>query len=178
MRAYLSYLKPKNLKILLLCKFLQITQRLGFYDQINSYSKYLKVQYMFNKPFINTDVSSEKDSGGFKQVEYAFQRTPNNLGRVLDLGCGNGFWAKELEKKAEEVIAIDAIKEFVDIAKKKYGVDARQMDMHELKFREKYFDCVFATGVLEHLFYPDKALSEIHRILKPEGHLLAFASID
>lgn len=43
------------------------------------------------------------------------------------------------------------------------------------KIASDYFDCVVCTEVLEHTLNPLKALSEIHRILRPGGVLLASA---
>lgn len=42
-------------------------------------------------------------------------------------------------------------------------------DAHELPFRNDIFDGVISTAVLEHVLYPDKVVSEMHRILKQDG---------
>ena len=42
-------------------------------------------------------------------------------------------------------------------------------DVHKIKWKSNYFDTIIATEVLEHLHTPQKALDEIHRILKPNG---------
>ncbi len=42
----------------------------------------------------------------------------------------------------------------------------------ELPFKKNYFDLVFAREVFEHLFRPDKFISEIERILKNDGKLI------
>ncbi len=42
-------------------------------------------------------------------------------------------------------------------------------DLHKIKWKSSYFDTVIATEVLEHLYDPQKAVDEIHRILKPGG---------
>lgn len=47
------------------------------------------------------------------------------------------------------------------------------IDVHDMsKIDDGYFDCVFCSGVLEHVAEPDSALTEITRILKTGGTLL------
>ncbi|KPJ62495.1 hypothetical protein AMJ44_15540 [candidate division WOR-1 bacterium DG_54_3] len=44
-----------------------------------------------------------------------------------------------------------------------------QADLRDLPFENESFDFVFASHVLEHIKEDEKALSEVHRILKPNG---------
>ena len=44
-------------------------------------------------------------------------------------------------------------------------------DMHNLDFQDETFDFVF-TNVFDHSLYPDKMISEIERVLKPNGYFL------
>ena len=50
----------------------------------------------------------------------------------------------------------------------KWNVDY-QVDLRELPFTNKSYDVVFASHVLEHIKEDEKALSEISRVLKPDG---------
>ena len=52
------------------------------------------------------------------------------------------------------------------------GVTVTQESVYELKHADNTFDVIFLLEVLEHLDYPDKALEEIARVLKPEGVLI------
>jgi SAM-dependent methyltransferase len=42
-------------------------------------------------------------------------------------------------------------------------------DAHDLPFMEDTFDGVITTAVLQHVVYPERAIAEIHRVLKPSG---------
>lgn len=42
-------------------------------------------------------------------------------------------------------------------------------DAHDLPFMDDTFDCVITTAVLQHVFYPETAISEIYRVLKPDA---------
>ena len=44
-----------------------------------------------------------------------------------------------------------------------------QVDLQDLPFADEIYDFVFASHVLEHIPDDEKAISEIHRILKPNG---------
>jgi SAM-dependent methyltransferase len=43
-------------------------------------------------------------------------------------------------------------------------------DLQDLTFSSDYFDVVITQDILEHVGCPEKALSEIHRVLKPGGY--------
>jgi SAM-dependent methyltransferase len=42
-------------------------------------------------------------------------------------------------------------------------------DVHELPFVDATFDGVIATAVLEHVLYPERAVAELHRVLRDSG---------
>ena len=42
-------------------------------------------------------------------------------------------------------------------------------DLHDVDWSSEYFDAIIATEVLEHLYDPQRAIDEIHRLLKPGG---------
>lgn len=46
-------------------------------------------------------------------------------------------------------------------------------DLHKLPIKDKTFDTVIATEVLEHLYNPQKAIDEMYRILKKNGTVVA-----
>ncbi len=44
-------------------------------------------------------------------------------------------------------------------------------DIHDLKFEDESFDAVVCWSILEHVPYPQKAIRELHRVLKPDGKI-------
>jgi SAM-dependent methyltransferase len=96
--------------------------------------------------------------------------------RVLDVGCGPArSYALELARRAGSYTGVDVSAEAIRAATAA-GFDARLVtDASDLPFPEGSFDLVVCVEVLEHLFAPDRAVSAIHRVLRPGGKLVASA---
>lgn len=102
---------------------------------------------------------------------------------VLDVGCGTGTLAIAAAKKAKtdgEVHGIDASPEMIELARRKAAKKGVAATFHvapieALPFPDATFDVVLSTFMLHHL--PDDVkragFAEVHRVLKPGGHLLA-----
>jgi len=114
---------------------------------------------------------------GQKLVDYA--RIPAGA-TVLDVACGRGaslFPACDRVGPAGRAIGIDLSAEMVDETRKElrrrqiHWAETRQMDAEHLQFDDQSFD--FALCGLALFFFPDfdQALSEIFRVLKPQGVL-------
>ena len=96
------------------------------------------------------------------------------MARILDLGCGDGFFSFVLSKrKNNKVIGIDLSKESIKIAKKRYpNIEFKVMDIEKTTFTKAYFDEVYAMDVLEHVDHLNDALNEVERIIKKRGRLI------
>ncbi|MCJ7450119.1 MAG: methyltransferase domain-containing protein [Candidatus Nanohaloarchaeota archaeon QJJ-9] len=92
--------------------------------------------------------------------------------KILDVGCGPGRDAKFFAKKGKDVVGIDPVKKFLEIAREKVPqAEFRKMDMRYLKFGDASFNGIWACASLHHLpkQEADKALEELHRVLKEGG---------
>lgn len=90
--------------------------------------------------------------------------------RVLDVATGPGYAAAVAAKRGAEVIGIDFSSAQVALAKENYpDVDFRQGDAEDLPFTDEAFDAVVMNYGMLHLAYPDRAVSEAHRVLKSRG---------
>jgi SAM-dependent methyltransferase len=93
--------------------------------------------------------------------------------RVLEVGCGWGeFSARIRDELAARVVAVDLSPRMVQLARER-GVDARIGDVCALSFEAHAFDCVVANWMLYHAPDIDLALSELARVLRPQGRLVA-----
>jgi len=46
-----------------------------------------------------------------------------------------------------------------------------QYDIHDMEFEDDSFSAVVCWSILEHVPYPQKAIAELHRVLKPGGEI-------
>lgn len=92
---------------------------------------------------------------------------------VLEVGCGPGELAARVGNElGSNVVALDLSERMVDLARQR-GVDARVGDAQKLPFEDEHFDCAVAAWMLYHVADLHSALAELHRVLRPEGRLVA-----
>lgn len=97
----------------------------------------------------------------------------------LDIATGSGFSLVSFVKGGAEMVGIDLTPFAVEHSKKNLeirGLKAKvlQMDAQQLGFHESSFDFVNAWGCLMHMPHTEKAISEIYRVLRPRGKILAY----
>lgn len=96
--------------------------------------------------------------------------------RILDAGCGSGPLSAALREKGATVAGFDASAKMVELARHRLGQDTELhvMDLGEpLPFADESFDDVVCSLVLHYLKDWNGALTELHRVLKPGGRLIA-----
>jgi 2-polyprenyl-3-methyl-5-hydroxy-6-metoxy-1,4-benzoquinol methylase len=94
--------------------------------------------------------------------------------RVLDVGCGEGYFAAALERAGAEVVAIDVAAEPLRRALERHpGLDARLVEPEApLPLQDSSFDVVWAGETIEHVADTSRWLSELRRVLRSGGVLL------
>ena len=102
---------------------------------------------------------------------------PLQSASVLEVGCGPGDFAIHLSSKAKTVTAVDFSVAAIEIARRKLATHRTEVefsvaDAQQLPFTDDCFDIVFSCECLEHLPDPQRALREMHRVLKPGGTLI------
>ncbi|MDD2830419.1 MAG: 2-isopropylmalate synthase [Sulfuricurvum sp.] len=90
---------------------------------------------------------------------------------ILDLGCGEGTLALEIQKSGAKVTGVDLSHEMVKNARAK-GIDAMVMSATELEFKNR-FDAIFSNAVLHWVKESETAVKNIHDALKPHGRFVA-----
>jgi len=111
-----------------------------------------------------------------KEVVYSYVK---NCKYVLDAGTGTGRFAIHLANKGISVVALDTSKEMLEIAKRKAiqeGCETKVEfilgDLENLPFRDAIFDGTCSITVLIHFSSKNLAISELSRVLKPDGNLV------
>jgi methionine biosynthesis protein MetW len=105
--------------------------------------------------------------------EALFRRYVGGPGnRVLDLGCRDGALTQAYAA-GNEVVGVDADREALAAAER-LGIETHWADLDQpLEFADASFDVVVAGELLEHLRDPQRVVTEIHRVLRPDGTLVA-----
>lgn len=107
------------------------------------------------------------------QHKLAYEWIPNLCESILEVGCSSGYFTRCLTSKAKEVYGIDVNGEHINIAKMKYpNVNFLVSDAGNLPFVDEMFDVVVMLEVFEHVEDKEKAIREIHRVLKSDGKLI------
>jgi len=96
---------------------------------------------------------------------------PRENEKILDLGCGEGTLACEIQKSGAEVIAVDLSAEMVESAKAK-GIDAEVMSATEIRFKN-CFDAIFSNAVLHWVKESEVAVQQVYDALKINGRFVA-----
>ena len=104
--------------------------------------------------------------------------------KILDVGCGPArFWAVNADNlppgldltlaDQSQGMVDEALATVATVKDKFHAVTGRQADVCALPFADKSFDIVLAMHMLYHADDKDRAVSQIARVLKPGGLLIA-----
>jgi Methylase involved in ubiquinone/menaquinone biosynthesis len=95
--------------------------------------------------------------------------------KILEIGCSSGRLMNALnEAKFKEIIGIDISKEATHFCRKNNIKSIIRMDGSKMGFKEKEFDLIIASDILEHIYDDSYAVREWKRVLKENGKILAF----
>ena len=113
-----------------------------------------------------------------KVYQYMYDRIPQLIAdkEVLEIATGPGLLAKHVADAAKKMIATDYSDGMIAEAKK--GVYPSNLifevaDATALPYKGDSFDVVLIANALHVMPEPEEVLSEIHRVLRPGGTLIA-----
>ena len=92
-------------------------------------------------------------------------------GRLLDYGCGTGYFLNHMKTHGWTVEGIEPGKEAAAVARETFGLTVHQPEQLP-GFEDETFDVITLWHVLEHVHDPKEALAQYRRILKPDGRLV------
>ncbi len=93
-------------------------------------------------------------------------------GSLLDVGCGVGYFLKEVGKKEFQARGVEVSELAARTGRERFNLDIVCGDIFSCAFASGSFDIVTLWQVLEHVPEPVKVLAEVGRILKKGGLLI------
>jgi 2-polyprenyl-3-methyl-5-hydroxy-6-metoxy-1,4-benzoquinol methylase len=93
---------------------------------------------------------------------------PASSARLLDVGCGTGWFLEVAKEHGYMVSGVEIGKELAQFTAKKLGATIHTVPLTELPTTE-VFDVITLFDVLEHVSYPRVVLKSLREHLKPGG---------
>lgn len=119
------------------------------------------------------------DKTAVKLKKELFQKVIFENSRVLDCGCGTGYYLNFIKQNLDidfDLVGVDiskiALQKAVNqsLSKTYLGMS----DAELLPFKDESFDVVLSIGMIELVISPENVLKECFRVLKREGKLVFF----
>jgi len=118
--------------------------------------------------------------GWFRWVFDALLKLPENA-KILELGCGPAYlWKENISRipAGWDITLSDLSSGMLDAAWRNLVITGRafqfkEIDAQSIPFEDATFDAVIANHMLYHMPDRPKAIKEIRRVLKSDGHLFA-----
>jgi SAM-dependent methyltransferase len=97
-------------------------------------------------------------------------------GRYLDVGCGEGFFLTRA--RSMERFGVDLSRKVLLKARARSQATVAIAAAERLPFPDRAFDVVTSIGALEHFLDDVTAVTEIRRVLRPQGRFILLLLVD
>ena len=140
----------------------------------------MKNKYVLPKSFpLNMGGVGEKLDERMKNIFELLEEAPlARLNTFLDIGMGKGQilkWLSEKEKTCTGIgIEIESYGARAEELKQKYGINIVEGNAEKMPFKDKSFDGIIMSHILEHCFNIELILKEARRVLSDDGWLFIF----
>jgi 2-polyprenyl-3-methyl-5-hydroxy-6-metoxy-1,4-benzoquinol methylase len=92
--------------------------------------------------------------------------------KVLDVGCGTGELLAQFDRDRNDLYGVEPDQTACKLARMLVpGSRIESVAGESLPFSDEYFDIVTSFHVLEHVESPERVISEMLRVLRPDGSL-------
>jgi len=151
-------------------------------QQVENLDELVKDKEKFNYHFSNMKFYSVTGLSENYKNDWLDKECSKNM-KILDFACGNGENGIYAALRGTDCVGIDISPEGVENANnnaKKFKVEDHckfvEMDGENMSFDNNTFDLSIEYGALHHVEL-DSALSELARVLKPEGKMMCIEAM-
>jgi len=99
------------------------------------------------------------------------EKIKRNKGKILDIGCGAGFFLKAAKDKGWYEFGVELSKWAYNYCKKE-GLNVYNTSIEDAKFPKNFFDVITLWDVIEHIENPTVLLENVNALLKKDGILV------
>ena len=127
---------------------------------------------------IPLDAAHEPERYALQLYHHVATGVPVEGRDVLEVGCGRGGGAAYIARalRPREMVGVDRTAASIRFARRHFAAQKNlrflEADAHSLPFDDDSFDAVVNIESAQHYRDIDRFFSEVHRVLKPGGHLL------
>jgi len=106
----------------------------------------------------------------YRRIELVKKINPS--GRLLEIGCGRGYFLSLAQKNGFTVQGIEIAPYAARYARKEFNVDVQTGDMEKMQIPDAKYDVITLWHVLEHFYNPVAVLRKVYNMLDENGFLL------
>jgi len=127
--------------------------------------------YNKSKEYFDSSERAHLNKSIFPIHRKILNRCRKKRGLIVDLGCGTGLDIVNMVSNDNFCIGIDISQLAINRAnsRKIKNASFKKSDLEDLFLKDESVDVITSFYVFEHLFNPEKVLSEIDRVLKKNG---------
>lgn len=111
----------------------------------------------------------------FNEITRELNRLPE-LGELVELGCGTGYFTDTVIAKAKSLVATDLSESLLEVAGNRISgypnITVQKENCMATSFPSASFDSVFMANLIHVIDSPGALLQECHRILRDNGTLV------
>lgn len=182
MDAYNDYFRPLD-SILDQSHLGRFHQRVGQYLTIDKRLRHNRWKWWHDQKY--TEDGRDVLDGPYRYIakvflEKTFSKEKVQGLKILDFGCGNGFYSNVLKQQGAEVVGLDTSKNLIDLARENFGdidfvhVENEEEGLQFLTANAEAYDMIFMHDVLLLLLQPEdeKELVKLNQLLACFGSAL------
>lgn len=162
------YLKVKGDRLVKCkeCGLIYLNPRPTYWELRNMYTEHYKEKIPSQIKEIEREINKRK-----KRCEKVLKMTGKKKGRILDIGCGFGYFLACMKKYGWDTTGIDINEKVIKFAKQRLKLNVLRRSI--VTFRpQKRFDAIMMFHSLEHMPNPVRTLRKISKMLFNKGMLI------